>query len=226
MTVKYRLIISVVIATMLAVMFTACTKENGVTAQTSANTLKTAAATSVAKTATTSAKSTTAAATASASEAAGSQIPAEVTETVSEKSNDDENYESVLDEKFLEKFEAALDSGFAAGNIDLGGRTVIIASSSALYDPNSSSAAPAEVYLGQRVKAAEKKYNFKAEYKTDASLTKNFTAQTMAGLKYADLVRTNTSGAIPSYITNNFIFPLDDYIDFELQIIKVNPFMS
>ncbi len=47
----------------------------------------------------------------------------------------------------------------------------------------------------------------------------------MAGVKYCDIIQLNATYAYPTWILNNIIVPLDEYIDYESPIIRANSYM-
>ncbi len=85
-----------------------------------------------------------------------------------------------------------------------------------------------EVWI-KKMEAAQEKYNFKLQVTKMASSTvfnKELVTNTLAGIKYFDVFYTQSQMAFPAFVNQNLIIPLDEYIDYNLPIIKVNTVMN
>ncbi len=96
----------------------------------------------------------------------------------------------------------------------LGGATIKIAGWGAGLEPkpeNSDYAAKM-----QTIKEIEKEFNCKISYRTIDNAVEYkdaFTAQAIAGQKFADIVTLGSGWVYPQHLRNGFLHPLDDYID-------------
>jgi multiple sugar transport system substrate-binding protein len=71
------------------------------------------------------------------------------------------------------------------------------------------------------MKEAEEKFNCTFEFSVlaHANLVSEFTNSAMAGVYFADVIRCNGTSTIP-FEKNNFIMPINDYIDLNIPYIK------
>lgn len=67
-----------------------------------------------------------------------------------------------------------------------------------------------------RIDAAQKKYNFKLNYKVVAgdNYKTQFTATAAAGKKFADIITHPTTWSFPTWIKNGYFAPLDSFVDY------------
>ncbi|MDD5602614.1 MAG: hypothetical protein PHG48_00845 [Eubacteriales bacterium] len=138
----------------------------------------------------------------------------------------------VDDDEIKEEYkeiEVDLGSSFVVGDYDLGGKTIVMGAwGETSFPSDAEGASPDRVARYLRVKEAEKKYNFKMEYR----LIPNFNqyrdaiiSESLAGIKFADVLRTQSGLAFPTHVSNNMIVELDKYIDFDSKIIQQNQYM-
>ncbi len=128
--------------------------------------------------------------------------------------------------------ETVISETFAGDDIDLGGRTVVIGGWATwvrdLYIDKEGNPAVCRI-VDRRLKAAEEKYNFKRGYNIPTGGSNVFknevVTKTLAGVKFADIVRTAASYDFASWVTQKIMLPLDEYIDYEAPIIKTNAVM-
>ncbi len=213
---------------MITALFNACSKDEESTTQTATGTIKvTSAARTSAKTAAATAASAAVSSvkTASVSATAAAITDSGSAETASAGTEDDGDTQITEDEidfSIQEKLGEEL-------NFDLGGRTVTYYTDSAgnVWSDAETMRIDFRV-IYRRLKEAEGKYNFKFEAK---QIVKNFYTelvnQTLAGVKYCDIIQfTVTQGGFPTYVNNNIVYCLDDYIDFEKPILKANSVLN
>ncbi len=83
---------------------------------------------------------------------------------------------------------------------------------------------PEYTYMARKIAELEKKYNFKLEYVlVQGGMTNYKNAiinQTMAGIKIADIIKSRSEWSFPTFVENNIIMPLDNYINYEAPVIK------
>ncbi len=134
--------------------------------------------------------------------------------------------------KWAQDINVTMNNDIVDQNIDLKGRTLIIGSwsTSSGLPVDAEGQTPQMIIWARRIKAAQEKYNFKAEFyiETGNSSTRyqeNLITRTMAGIKLADIFRTATSYQFPLFVKNNIMVPLDEYIDYEAPMVKVNQYM-
>ncbi len=219
-----RAVVLIIVATLSFSTLGACGKEDD-NPQASLTVSKTTAATAAKTTAKTVSQTATAT---GKTEAAASQTisdGATVTTVPSE--------ETVIDDDEIkeEYKEIVVDLGnkFVAGNYDLGGKTIVMAAwGDTSFPSDVQGASPDRVARHLRVKEAEKKYNFKMEYRLIPNFNQFRDAiinETLAGIKFADILRTQSILSFPTHVGNNMIVELDQYIDFNSKIIQQNQYM-
>lgn len=80
--------------------------------------------------------------------------------------------------------------------------------------------------LYRRLMEAEKKYNFKLDQELmTANLNTELVNSTLAGVYLADIVIYSAATAYPAWVQNNVLLPLDEYIDYELPVVKANSYL-
>ncbi len=197
------------------------------TAARSSSKVTTSSAATAAKTAVTTAKaSVTTGITAAQATAAGTSPDSS---DIAETEETDNSAGTVLDEESFEDVEVSLTGKIGEMNIDLGGKTIVY-STYANYELPSDKAdsyGPEHVILYKRIEAAQEKYNFKVEYKYLPALNATtflnaFLKDSLAGIKFADVIHFASSACFPMLAEQKMILSLDDYVDYELPIIKNN----
>jgi len=161
--------------------------------------------------------------------------PAEQVAQLTETGTSEEEDATAIDyselgmRKSIADIEMSLNTGFVDPGTDLKGRTIVVGLWG--YDgilSDDPQAKPEDAYRYLRLKEAEKKYNFKTEFNAGTDSTKyseEIYTKTMAGVKFADIIKTQALFSIPIHVSNNIIVPLDDYIDYESPLIKANSYM-
>jgi len=81
--------------------------------------------------------------------------------------------------------------------------------------------------LYRRLMDLAKKCNFKLDQKVlpSSSYYTEIVNATLAGVNIADIFVYTAGIAYPTYISNNIMVPLDEYIDYELPVVKANPYL-
>jgi hypothetical protein len=173
--------------------------------------------------------STTSTVSAKPSDSASTSATDEKVDTSSEVAEDDDSayYVETGSGDPLEGMKITIDELVQHEGFDLGGRTITFASWGITNLPYENTTNAQYLTLYNRVKAAEKKYNFKMETKVETTNTTQYlediTKSVMAGVKYADVVALQAIHAFPVFVKNNIIIPWNDYVDFEDPLIKANP---
>ncbi len=218
-------------ALMFAGAFGACATKSDDTKAT-ASVSKVSATTAAA--AKTTVKAATAAATAGVSKTAATTTGVASAGTVTTAPSEQTASEVIVDDdEISEQFrdvQIDLDQGFAAGNIDFGGRTIVYAAWANDWIPREGEGVTAEIVLKYlRIKAAEKKYNFKFATRVITPQTlynSTFINETLAGITFADVYRSSNALSFPGHVKQNLILPLDEYIDYSSPIVKANAYMT
>jgi len=137
-----------------------------------------------------------------------------------------------VSEKPLIDVEATVDYAIDKTMFDLGGKTLTFTTSVAweLPAPEDKAYGKMFVYVYRKLEEVQKKYNFKIEYKflsnkSESAYITEFISNSLAGVKFADLLHISSNQAFPKIVEQGLILPLDDYIDFEHPLIKCNPIM-
>ncbi len=128
---------------------------------------------------------------------------------------DIENINFNIEEKVTEKL-----------SYDLGGTTIVYATNVATNiwaDTEDTRVEYRTVY--KRVMEAAEKFNFKFETKLTLGnlYYTEIINNTLAGVKYADIIQQYSAQAYPAYVNNNIMVATDEYLDYELPVMKANP---
>ncbi len=225
MTGRFMKVGVLIVATAMVIsMLGACVRDEGDVTSASGSGTKTVSAAKTTAAVTTS-KITTQNVSASASASAITSATAENASSESLASpTSDEPY--FVETESGEIIDIVLDTVKGEDIFDLGGRTIILSCYGNIF--NLSLSEVNNPVFRSRLKAAEKKYNFKFEL--DAHIMdmnawdREILSATIAGVKYADAIRTMSSVAFPTHIVRNIAVPLEDYLDFESPIMKVNQY--
>ncbi len=224
---KHAKITAALVAFCLLLSITAaCTKSDDNDA--AGSSIKTTAAKTTVKTTTVSGAKSTATTTATATAAttskpsassiteAGTADPSE--ENITESNNQDE--ESLID--------LTTDHGFITDEgFDLKGRTVTVMSQYTWQLPLPDTKDPLWIVVRERIKVAEKKYNFKWEIRepiitSGAIFQQTLISEYMAGIKSADYLGLSSGYAMPGFYNMGILAPLSDYLDYESPLFKVS----
>ncbi len=220
-------------------LFVSCTKggdNGGATTQkstasaTASSAAKTAAGTTTVKLGAASASATVSASKAASAADSGSAGDATtISENTQDTENEDNNGEADAGNNLLGDLELKLEE--TGAGFDLGGKTITYAYwtyTQLPTDVESASSTTLMVAVYKKIQAAEKKYNFKMEYKyvyPSGTYTKELVNNTLAGVKFADIANSNSVNNFPGWVGSNMVIPLDEYIDYESPIIKANPYV-
>jgi hypothetical protein len=147
-----------------------------------------------------------------------------ITGCKSGKANDSSNSSSLITSKIESKTESKIEeidpvfAGFKnkPGEINFGGKKVIISSWTGESGPLKLLDDKSNLEAYTRMKMAETKYNCTFEMKvvSGEAYATQFASSAAAGIKFADIVSAATIWAFPSWIKNGFFYPLDEVIDY------------
>jgi len=225
---SFRVTAIITVALMVFAMFSGCKKDDSDSSTSPTKTSQaTAAKTSAASTkTTTSAKAQSTSSTSSNTEKTNEVNTDNTGQSQVENSGDAIVEDSVSVSIPEDSFANTITEVLEHEKIDLGGRTVVMSTWIDTTLPNPDPNTGRSYILYNRLKAAEKEYNFKLEYKIQATNYVNEIQQSvLAGVSYADVAVMQTQQAFPVLVENNIIVPWDDYVDFENPVIKANPIM-
>ncbi|MDD5604057.1 MAG: hypothetical protein PHG48_08320 [Eubacteriales bacterium] len=235
-TMKKSLAILVCLSFIISAVFVSCAKEEEPGGQTTQPILKTTASAASASSVVT-ARSTAASAAKTAE--ASSQAATDDKGTTEEDSGEGAGETDSGDVDVAEGTDGSEtgsepepEKGFTAGNIDFGGRTIVLSAWGAklLPRPADDPIPPiAELLLKyNQIKKAEEKYNFKMEYRVIPNFTlyqNTIISETLAGMVFADIIRVGSGFAYPGFVKQKLILPLDEYIDYASPIVQANQYM-
>ncbi len=132
-----------------------------------------------------------------------------------------------------EKFKTEITDSLGLGemNIDLGGKAIRLISwgTTTIPVPERREASASNVVWYSKIEAAEKKYNFKLDFErshtSGSQLMNDLINNTLAGIRITDLLHVDGS-QIVQYAAKGILSPLDNYLDYNLPIIKINPVLT
>ncbi|HAX97000.1 MAG TPA: hypothetical protein DCY35_10845 [Prolixibacteraceae bacterium] len=137
------------------------------------------------------------------------------------ENNEDNDKEDEVPDPQTDQDTGAYDTGpfaglkFNANGIDLGGRTMQFIQTG---PPKARDTGPAQAIFWERIENTERLFNVKIEFPqvslTNVAYAEKIISNSLAGIKFADLMHNVSYVLMPNYVDQKFVLPVDDYIDF------------